>query len=86
MPAAAITLLSSGVPLNHQSFWAKKSPADIQSLHHRLTATPLKVISILFNNLVGLGRRPIAHTGDSSLELSTSYANYEVILKSYNKK
>ena len=127
MPAAAITLLSSGVPLNHQSFWAKKSPADIQSLHHRLTATPLKVISFLdsgtahnpseeritsylttmignmqpselrlflrfvtgasvcisskirvtFNNLVGLGRRPIAHTCDSSLELSTSYANYE---------
>ena len=30
-----------------------------------------------FNGLSGFGRRPIAHTCDSILELPTSYANYE---------
>ena len=42
---AAIALLHSGIPLNHATFWASKTASDIQSLHHRLTATLSKVIS-----------------------------------------
>ena len=126
-PAAAIVLLHSGIPLNHATFWATKNASDIQSLHHRLTATPSKVISkidlseasnpseervcgylmtmignmqplelrlflrfiagasvciapkieIMFNSLSGLARRPIAHTCDFNLELSTAYTNYD---------
>ena len=126
-PAAAIALLHSGIPLNHATFWATKTASDIQSLHHRLTATPSKVISkldlseasnpseervcgylmtmignmqplelrlflrfitgasvciapkieITFNSLSGLARRPIAHTCDFNLELSTAYTNYD---------
>lgn len=34
-------------------------------------------IKIAFNNLSGLGRRPIAHTCDFLLELPLSYVNYE---------
>ena len=34
-------------------------------------------IKVKFNTLSGLGRRPIAHTCDSLLELPTSYTNYE---------
>ncbi len=34
-------------------------------------------IKVEFNGLSGLGRRPIAHTCDSILELPTSYINYE---------
>ena len=35
------------------------------------------IIRVEFNALNGLGRRPIAHTCDSFLELPTSYNNYE---------
>ena len=34
-------------------------------------------IKIAFNNLSGLGRRPIAHTCDFLLVLPVSYINYE---------
>ena len=34
-------------------------------------------ILVTFNTLSGLGRRPIAHTCDSTLELSTTYINYD---------
>ena len=34
------------------------------------------VIRITFNSLSGLARRPIAHTCDCSLELPTTYSNY----------
>ncbi len=34
-------------------------------------------ITVTFNNLSGLGRRPIAHTCSYLLELPTSYANYD---------
>ena len=33
-------------------------------------------IHIVFNNLMGLGRRPIGHTCSCTLELSQSYATY----------
>ena len=34
-------------------------------------------IKVTFNSLSGLGRRPIAHTCDCTLELPTSYVNYD---------
>ena len=34
-------------------------------------------ITITFNNLSGLARRPIAHTCDFSLELPIAYTNYD---------
>ena len=36
-----------------------------------------KQIKIDFNGLTGFGRRPIAHTCDCTLELPTSYINFE---------
>ena len=33
-------------------------------------------ITVIFNGLSGLGRRPIAHTCDCSLELPLSYINF----------
>ena len=33
-------------------------------------------IYVCFNDLSGFGRRPTAHTCDSTLELPTSYSNY----------
>ena len=33
-------------------------------------------ITVIFNGLSGLGRRPIAHTCDCSLELPSSYINF----------
>ena len=35
-----------------------------------------KKITMSFNNLSGLGRRPIAHTCDCLLELPVSYISY----------
>ena len=32
-------------------------------------------ITVMFNSLTGLARRPIAHTCDCTLELSRSYAS-----------
>ena len=46
-PAAAIALLHSGLPFRHKEFWSKKKPNEIQFLHHRLSANPSKVISML---------------------------------------
>ena len=41
-------------------------------------------IKITFNSLSGLARRPIAHTCDSSLELPSSYANYDDFFREFN--
>ena len=35
-------------------------------------------ISVTFNSLSGLGRRPIEHTCDCMLQLSSTYLNYDV--------
>ena len=35
------------------------------------------LLKIDFNGLTGFGRRPIAHTCDCTLELPTSYINFE---------
>ena len=46
-PAAALSLLHSGVPPVHQSFWKEKSASDIYALHCKHVATPEKVIALL---------------------------------------
>ena len=47
VPAAALTMLHSGVPSYHETFWQKKSPEDIYVLNSQLVATPDKVIAVL---------------------------------------
>ena len=123
-PAAAISLVHTGIPILHKPFWIKN---NITSIYNQLTVTAEKVHNLLslpqasslseervygylktmvgnisndelrsflrfvtgssvcnsmyilvtFNTLSGLGRRPIAHTCDSTLELSTTYINYD---------
>ena len=46
-PAVALTMLHSGVPPEHKTFWQKKSPEDIYVLHSQLVATTDKVITLL---------------------------------------
>ena len=43
MPAASVSLINSGIPLNHRSM---KSPIDLQELY-RLSLSPGKVKSLL---------------------------------------
>ena len=139
-PAAAISLVNSGIPNSHKQFWMNNS---ITEIYNELTVTSTKILNMLmapkediiseqrvygyltsmignlsvddlrallrfitgssvcsateilvtFNQLSGLGRRPIAHTCDSTLELSTLYMNYEdfydefrAILSNVNKE
>jgi len=46
-PAAALSLLHSGVPPIHRSFWKGKTVNDIYTLHCMQVATPEKVIALL---------------------------------------
>jgi hypothetical protein len=53
---------------------------ELRSLLRFVTGSSVcnaKDILITFNSLSGLARRPIAHTCDSSLELSITYKNYD---------
>ena len=126
-PAASVSLINSGIPLNHRGYWSRKSPSEVQIMYQRLSLSPGKVKSLLsfpetynqleartagylrtmvgnmqheelrhfmrfvtgscvcitpeiriaFNSLSGLARRPLAHTCDCSLELPTTYSNYD---------
>ncbi len=126
-PAAGIAMIHSGIPLNHNDFWKKKSPSDVEALYHSLVLSSKKVkslfafpdcltqqgtrvsgylrtmignmlpeelrlfmrfvtgscvcvtkeIKVTFNSLSGLARRPIVHTCGCTLELPTSYSNYD---------
>ena len=40
-------------------------------------------IVVTFNNMTGLGCRPIAHTCDATIELPISYANYDDFLSDF---
>ena len=42
-------------------------------------------ITVMFNSLTGLARRPIAHTCDCTLELSRSYASYMEFENEFSK-
>ena len=125
-PAAALSMVHSGIPVAEQPFWKQRTVDDLRSLFMCLTATPSKVLEVLdepdfvhsaqervygylrqfignmkmdevrnflrfvtgssvlsnaaikvtFNALGGLARRPIAHTCDNSVELSTEYLTY----------
>lgn len=129
-PAAAIALIYSGIPKNHNDFWQNQSVNDLCSIFNQLTVTSEKVLKMLappeaksisetriygylvlmignmntddlrsllrfttgssvcttkyifinFNGLTGLARRPIAHTCSSTLEIPTSYVNFEDFL------
>ena len=128
-PAASVSLINSGIPLNHIGYWSRKSPSDVQKVYQHLSLSPGNVksksllsfpetynqleartagylrtmvgnmqheelrhfmrfvtgscvcitpeIRITFNSLSGLARRPIAHTCNCSLELPTTYSNYD---------
>ena len=55
------------------------STEDLRHLMRFITGSSVcseKNITIQFNGLTGLARRPIAHTCDSTLELPTAYCNY----------
>lgn len=142
-PAAAISLINSGIPKTHREFWSNKTVDSIIFIYENLTATSEKILDLLmlpeansvgesrvygylttmvgnmntdelrsllrfitgssvcsvteilvtFNSLSGLARRPIAHTCDCTLELSTTYINYndfygefQAILSKVNKE
>ena len=46
-PMSAISAINSAIPPAHVPFWASKSPSDLHKLYQALTATPLKVLSLL---------------------------------------
>lgn len=125
-PAAAISLVHSGIPTAHRSFWSQKTVSGVSALYDSLTVSAARIrkslmsssennsnaervygyfttmidnsttedlrsllrfitgssicsasdILVVYNSLSGLSRRPIAHTCDSTIELSTTYLNY----------
>ena len=124
-PAAALSMLHSGVPKQHASFWATMSLKKLLSVYQALSVSVSKIlnlieepfmsssaqdkvyqylrrfignmtqnelsaflrfvtgsvvvsvprITITFNSLQGIARRPISHTCSSTLELSTTYSS-----------
>ena len=45
-PAASVSLINSGIPLNHRGYWSRKSPSDFQGIY-RLLLSQGKVKSLL---------------------------------------
>lgn len=126
-PAAAISMVNSGIPNAHREFWSSRTLGGLLFIHGELTVTSTKILQLLmlpnassvnekrvhsylttmisninkdelrsllrfitgssvcsakdilitFNSLSGLARRPIAHTCDCTLELPTTYVNYD---------
>lgn len=53
---------------------------DLRRLMRFITGSSVcseRSITVQFNGLTGLGRRPIGHTCDSTLELPIAYSNYD---------
>lgn len=124
-PAASITAINSGIPIEHTSFWKTLGVERLHRLYRVKSVSPAKVIKmvdeaealdrnqekvisylkqyigslnsedlqrflrfvtgtscitkkigITFNTLSGAARRPIAHTCELSLELSSTYSTY----------
>lgn len=125
-PAAAISLMHSGIPPTHSEFWRTRSVQGVCSIYRTLAVSCSKVLDIIklpdalnlaeervsgylvemignmssshvqrflrfttgssvltvaslsvqFNRLSGLARRPIAHTCSCVLELPVCYTNY----------
>ena len=62
-----------------QQFIGNMRPAEIQKFLRFATGSSVcvaKRITVTFNNLSGLARRPISHTCDCILEIPTSYVTY----------
>ena len=124
-PAAALYMLNSGIPQQHQPFWNDMSLDKLLSLYHALSVSTTKVLQLLeepfmsspsqedvwlylrrfvgnmsrnelraflrfvtgsfvicvprititFNCLDGIARRPISHTCSATLELPSSYSS-----------
>lgn len=124
-PAAALNVLSAGVPQQHRSFWSGMSLDSLLAIYNALSVTTSKVLRLLeepvitsasqevvwlylrrfignlrsaelraflrfvtgsfvicvsritvtFNKLDGLARRPISHTCSATLELSSTYTS-----------
>ena len=64
---------------------ADLSTKDLRHLLRFITGSSVcsSKISIQFNGITGLARRPIAHTCDSTLELSTAYQNYDDFMEEF---
>ena len=86
-PAKVLDLLDESQVENHseerifqflQQFVGNLSTEEVGIFLRFVTGSsvPVGKIQVTFNRLCGLGRRPIAHTCSSTLELSTDYANY----------
>ena len=59
---------------------------ELRALLRFITSSPVciaKTISVSFNSLSGLARRPIAHTCDCNLELPVSYMTYLEFLSEF---
>ena len=46
-PAAAISMIYSGIPTNHREFWRRQSPDKMVELYRHLTLNPQKMIEML---------------------------------------
>ncbi len=46
-PCAALTAIHSGIPIKLSTFWEKKSVYDLRSIYLALSASPIKVLSLL---------------------------------------
>ena len=132
-PAAAISMMNTGVPKKHQSFWKIMTVEKLHSLYLSLSVSNAKVLSLLkepviqnvsqedvwqflrkyvgsmavdelrtflrfvtgsfvisvpsisvtFNSLDGLARRPIAHTCSAMLEISSMYVSLQEFMSEF---
>ena len=46
-PMSASSMIYSGIPSQHQYFWQAKSPSDLHQFYQTLSATAIKVLSLL---------------------------------------
>jgi len=49
-PAAAISLIHSGIPKIHRDFWSNKSISDVSSIYEQLSVTSKKVLNLLMSS------------------------------------
>ena len=90
-PAAAISLLNKGIPKQHREFWVNMGVSglgidDLRTFLRFTTGSSVcssMQISIEFNTLSGMSRRPIARTCTPSLVLPTAYSTYEEFVNEF---
>ena len=47
-PLSAVTLMNSGIPSVHKAWWQRKSVDELHQLYMALTATPAKVLQVIY--------------------------------------